>query len=244
LAIDDRLAEAHVSLGMVQKEYDWDWTGAERSYQRALELNPNYAVAWQWYGEYLSCVGRHAEGIAALGRANELDPLSLVIHATLGRHGYYFARQYDQAIARLRTTIDLDENFWIPHLWLGWLYATAGRIPEAIALCETARRLDENLEIVAALGYAYARAGRPDDAAETLASLRQLSERRYVSPMLFALIATGLGDHEQAFAWLEQAWQDRAQMLSELQVEPAFDPLRGDPRFSELLRRVGLNPSV
>ncbi|HUG94408.1 MAG TPA: hypothetical protein VML55_26490, partial [Planctomycetaceae bacterium] len=177
---------------------------------------------------------------AALQRAGELDPLSLPIHATLGRHGYYFARQYELAIAQLRKTIEMDENFWIAPLWLGWLYATEGRIPEAIALCETARRLDENLEIVAALGYAYARAGRRREAEDTLAGLRQLSERRYVSPMLFALIATGLGEHDQAFAWLEQAWQDRAQMLSELQVEPAFDPLRGDPRFTDLLRRVGL----
>ena len=243
LAIDDALAEAHVSLAVVQKEYDWDWPAAEQSYLRALELNPNYALAWMWYGEYLSCVGRHPEGIAALQRAGELDPLSLPIHATLGRHGYYFARRYDQAIAQLRKTLEMDENFWIPHLWIGLLYAAEGRIPEALAACETARRLDDNLETLGVLGYAYARAGRQQDAAEMLNSLRQLAERRYVSPMLLALIATGLGDHEQAFAWLEQAWQDRAQMMSELLVETAFDPLRADLRFDELLRRVGLMPS-
>jgi serine/threonine-protein kinase len=244
LAIDEGLAEAHVSLAVVQKEYDWDWPAAEQSYLRALELNPNYALAWMWYGEYLSCAGRHPEGIAALQRAGELDPLSLPIHATLGRHGYYFARQYDLAIAQLRKTIEMDENFWIPYLWVGLLYGAEGRIPEALAACETAQRLDDNLETLGVLGYAYARAGRQQDAVQMLNSLGQLAERRYVSPMLLALIATGLGDHEQAFGWLEQAWQDRAQMMSELQVEPAFDPLRGDPRFHDLLQRVGLNPSA
>jgi serine/threonine protein kinase/Tfp pilus assembly protein PilF len=113
LAIDEALAEAHVSLAMVQKEYDWDWPSAGRAYERALELNPNYAVAYQWYGEYLAAIGRHQEAITAFERAIELDPLSLIIHATLGRHGYYFARQYDQAITQLQKTLDMEVNFWV-----------------------------------------------------------------------------------------------------------------------------------
>jgi len=127
LAIDENLAEAHVSLAMVQKEYDWDWQGAGRAYERALELNPNYAVAHQWYGEYLAAVGRHGEAIETLKRAIELDPLSLIIHATLGRHGFYFARRYDDAIAQLRKTLDMDENFWVARHFLGWTYANIGR---------------------------------------------------------------------------------------------------------------------
>jgi tetratricopeptide (TPR) repeat protein len=240
LTLDETLAEAHVSLAMVRKEYDWDWPGAGRAYERALELNPNYAVAHQWYGEYLAAVGRHREAIAALQRAIDLDPLSLIIQATLGRHGYYFARQYDQAIAQLQKTLDMDDTFWVARLWLGWTYANVGRLPEALAELQTARRLDNNLEIVGALGYAYGRAGQRLEAQQVLDDLQQLSRTRYVSPMLGALIAVGLGEHERAFAWLEQAYADRAQMLSELKAEPVFDPLRGDPRFADLMRRVGL----
>jgi serine/threonine protein kinase/tetratricopeptide (TPR) repeat protein len=240
LAIDEDLAEAHVSLAMVQKEYDWDWEGAGREYRRALELNPNYAVASQWFGEYLAAVGRHQEAIAAFKGAIELDPLSLIIHATLGRHGYYFARQYDQAITQLQKTLDMDDGFWVAHLWLGWTYANIGRLPEAVTELQTARRLDNNLEIVAALGYTYGRAGRRLEVQQVLDELRQLSRTRYVSPMLGALITTGMGEHDEAFGWLEQSYADRAQMMSELKAEPAFDPLRTDPRFADLLRRVGL----
>jgi tetratricopeptide (TPR) repeat protein len=240
LAIDADLAEAHVSLAMVYKEYDWDWSGAGREYERALELSPSYAIAHQWFGEYLAAVGRHEEAIAALKRAIELDPLSLIIHATLGRHGYYFARQYDQAMAQLQKTRELDDRFWVGRLWLGWTYANIGRLGEALAELQTARRLDDNLEIVAALGYTYGRAGQRLEAQQLLDELQQLSQRRYVSPMLGALIATGMGEYDQAFQWLEQSYADRAQMMSELGAEPAFDPLRADPRFADLLRRVGL----
>ncbi len=240
LAIDEGLAEAHVSLAMVRKEHDWDWAGAGREYERALELSPNYAIAHQWYGEYLAALGRHTEAVAAFQRAVELDPLSLVIHATLGRHGYYFARQYDRAVAQLRKTLDMDENFWVARLWLGWTYANVGRLPEALTELEAARRLDDNLEILAALGYAYGRAGRRAEAQRLLDELQGLSATRYVSPMVLALVAVGMGEHGRALGWLEDAYAERAQMLSELKAEPAFDPLRGDPRFADLLRRVGL----
>jgi serine/threonine-protein kinase len=240
LALDESLAEAHVSLAMAQKEHDWDWPAARRGYERALELNPNYAVAHQWYGEYLASVGQHDQAIAAIRRAIELDPLSLIIHATLGRHGYYFARRYDEAIAQLRKTLEMDEDFWVAHLWLGWAYGQVGRLPEAVAELETARRLDDNLEIVAALGNVHGLAGRRREAQQALDELQDLSRTRYVSPMLGALIAVGMGEHDEAFGWLEKAYEDRAQMMSELKAEAAFDPLRPDPRFADLLRRVGL----
>jgi serine/threonine-protein kinase len=241
LEFDENLAEAHVSLAMALKEYDWDWPRACREYERALELNPNNAIAHQWFGEYLAAVGRHQESIAEIKRAIDLDPLSLIIHATLGRHGYYFARQYDQAIAQLRKTLDIDGSFWVARLWLGWTYANLDRIPEAFAELQIARQLDDNLEIVMALGYTLGRSGRHIEAQQVLAELEQLSSTRYVSPMLGALIATGMGEHDQAFGWLEKAYADRAQMLSELQAEPAFDPLRADPRFGGLLRQIGLS---
>jgi serine/threonine protein kinase/tetratricopeptide (TPR) repeat protein len=240
LAIDATLAEAHVSLAMVQKEYDWDWPGAGRSYERALALNPNYAIGYQWYGEYLAAVGRHPEAITAFKRAIDLDPLSLIVHASLGRHGYFFARQYDLAVAQLQKTLEMDESFWVARLWLGWTYACLGRLPEALVELQAARRLDDNLEIVGALGYAFGRAGQRAEAQQLLADLEQLSRKRNVSPMVPALIAIGLGEHDQAFAWLEKSYEDRAQMMSELSVEPVFDPLRPDPRFTDLLHRVGL----
>ena len=240
LEIDEGLAEAHVSLAMVLKEFDWDWPGACREYERALELNPNYAVAHQWFGEYLAAIGRHQEAIAAFQRAIELDPLSLIMHATLARHGYYFAREYDRAIAQFHKTLDMDEHFWVARFWLGWTYAATGRLPEAIAELQTARRLDDNLEIVAALGYAYGRAGRRAEAQQALDELRHVSRTRYVSPMLGALIAIGTGETDQALDCLEQGYADRAQMMTELRAEPAFDPLRANPRFVALVRRVGL----
>jgi len=240
LAIDENLAEAHVSLAMAQKEYEWDWGAAGRSYERALELNPNYAVGHQWYGEYLGAVGRHTEAITAFQRAIELDPLSLSNHATLGRHGYHFARQFDLAIAQLQKTLEMDDNFWIVHHWLGFTYAVIGRIPEALAEMEAARQLSDNLEVPAVLGYTLGRAGRREEARQTLAELVQASRSRYFSPMLGALVCIGMGEHDEAFDWLERGYADRAQMLSELKVEAAFDPLRDDPRFADLLRRVGL----
>jgi serine/threonine-protein kinase len=240
LAIDEALAEAHVSLAMVLKEYDWDWPAAGREYLRALELNPNYAIAHQWYGEYLGALGRSEEAIAAMKRAIELDPLSLIIQATLGRHGYYFARRYEEAIAQFHKTLEMDENFWVAHHFLGWTYAQIGRLPEALAEAEKAQRLTENLEIIAVLGHIHARAGRLRQAQEALDELQRLAATRCVSTSLPALVAIGLGDHDRAFAWLEQACDDRSQMMSELRAEAAFDPLRSDKRFTHLLRRVGL----
>jgi TolB-like protein/Tfp pilus assembly protein PilF len=241
LAIDEDLAEAHVSLAMVLKEYDWDWPAAEREYRRALSLNPNYATAWQWCAEFLACVGRHEEAAAMFQRAIDLDPLSLIIHATMGRHGYFFARRYDDAVAHLKKTLDMDDQFWVPHLWLGWTYANIGRLEEAEQQLLAARSLDDNLEIMATLGYTHGRAGRRREAQQTLDELRQLSRTRYVSPMLPALVAIGMGEHGQALDWLEQGCTDRAQMMSELKSEPVFDPLRSDPRFADLMRRVGLD---
>src|SRR5262249_49300996 len=146
LELDEGLAEAHAALGMVRKEHEWDWEGAERSYRRALQLNPNYAPAHLWYGEYLAARGRHDEAIAAIGRAVDLDPLSLIIHASLGRHGYAFARQFDRAAGQLHRTLAMDPNFWVAHHFLGGVYACTGRLAEALAAFETANRLDGNLE--------------------------------------------------------------------------------------------------
>jgi hypothetical protein len=134
----------------------------------------------------------------------------------------------------------MDGSFWVAHLWLGWTFANIGRLDAALASAETARRLDDNLEITCMHGYTLGRAGRRCEAQQLLDELAQLSQRRYVSPMISAIIAIGMGDHDAALGWLEKGYQDKSQMLSELRVETAFDPLRADPRFVSLLQRVGL----
>ncbi len=241
LEIDERLADAHAALGMVRKEYEWDWEAAERSYLRALQLNPNCASAHQWYGEYLSARGRHPESIAAIRRALDLDPLSLIIQATLGRHGYQFARQFDRAAEQLHKTLEMDANFAAAHHFLGGVHACTGRLEEAAAAFETARRLDgSNMEAVACLGHVHGLAGRRDEALRALDELRQHSGRRNVSPLLSALVWIGLGDNDEAFAWLDRAVEHRTQWLSEIGVDAMFDRLRPDPRFDALLRRLGL----
>jgi serine/threonine-protein kinase len=242
LEIDDLLAEAHTALAMSLKEYDWDWPGAEREYQCALKLNPNYAIAHQWYGEYLAAIGRHPEAIAAIQRAQELDPLSLIINATLGRHGYYFARQYDRAIEQCGKVLEMDPNFWVAHSFLGWIYAQTGQVSEALAAFQTARRLENNLENIAGLGFIYGLSGQREEARKALAELMELATKRYVSPIVIALVHVGLEERDQAFAWLEKAFEHHSQWLSEINVDAAFDSLRSDPRATDLLRRIGFPP--
>jgi Flp pilus assembly protein TadD len=177
--------------------------------------------------------------IAELRRAQELDPLSLNIQAVLGRQGYYFARQYDRAIVQLRQTLEMDRGFWIGHNFLGWVYLCTGQLAQAVAAFQRAKSLDDNPETCVGLGYAYAVSGDKEEARKELAGLAELAGRRYVAPVNLALIHIGLGEYDEAFAWLEKAGDHRSQWLSEILVDPAFDPLRPDPRFTDLLRRVG-----
>jgi TolB-like protein/Tfp pilus assembly protein PilF len=239
LEIDETLAEAHTSLAMAAKEYDWDFPRAERAYRRALELNPNYAVAHHWYGECLAAVGRHAEAIAEIKRALELDPLSLIINASLGRHGYFFAGQYDQAIEQCQKTIDLDPHFWVAHHFLGGVYACAGRLQEALAAFTRAQQLEPNLEAISCIGLTYGTLGRRAQAQAALDELNTIAKTRYVSPINFALVYIGLGEKDEAFGWLEKALEHHTQWLSEIRADPFFDSLRSDPRFKALLRDVG-----
>ncbi|HEV3261534.1 MAG TPA: serine/threonine-protein kinase, partial [Gemmataceae bacterium] len=240
IELDDSLGEAHTALAVILKDYEWDFAGAERAFRRALELNPAHALTHQWYGECLACTGRHGEAIAALRRAQDLDPLSINITTAVGRHGFCFARQYEDAVGQLRKTIETDPTFWIAHNFLGWVYLFQGHFAEALAAFETARQLDDNPETLMCLGYCHAASGRPAKAKECLDALTGLAGHRYVAPVNFALVYTGLGDKDQAFTWLEKACDDHSQWLSEIRVDPAFDPLRSDPRFANLLRRMNI----
>jgi tetratricopeptide (TPR) repeat protein len=243
IALDDCLAEAHASLAVTRKDYEWNWTGAEHEYERALELNPNYALGRHWYGEYLACVGRHAEAIKQLQQARELDPLSPMIAATLGRHGYYFARDFDRASDELRKITRSDPDFWVAHNFLGWVLTLMRRWPEAIEQFTIAHRLDQNAETLVGLGYVQGLSGNVAAARETLANLETLRRESYVQPVTIALIHVGLMEKDEAFTWLDKAHDEHAQWLSEIKTDPAFDPLRSDARFANLVARVGLGTS-
>ncbi|HEY0322219.1 MAG TPA: protein kinase [Pyrinomonadaceae bacterium] len=242
LKLDDNLAEGHTSLAFVKMAYAWDWASADREFRRAIELNPNYATAHQWYASYLVMMGRFDDSIREIKRAQELDPLSRIINANLGLH-YYYARKFDESIQQLKKTISLDESFFVAHQYLGRTYIQKGMHKEAIAELERARELSGNApEVVASLGHAYAVAGRTGDAQKVLADLDELARERYVLPYFRAAVYTGLGDKDQAFAWLERAYEERHPGLVLVNIDPRFDTLRSDPRFTDLIRRLGVAP--
>jgi tetratricopeptide (TPR) repeat protein len=241
LELDDTLAEAHATLALVIGDYHRDWSAGERHFQRAIELNPSYAEAHEWYAHHLMCVGRHEEAIAEAKRAQELDPLSLNATQNLG-HVFLNARQYDRAIEQLQTVLDLDPDHGFSHFLLGMVYMHTGRHEEAIAEFQRVKRLSDTVApgAVALLGYTYAIAGQRKKAEASLVELDQLATRRYVAPFPRALIYTGMGEKERAFEWLEKAYAGRNWQLRFLKVSPLFDPLRSDPRFTDLLKRMGL----
>ena len=240
LEIDEKLAEAHTSLGTVHFWYDWDWVAAEREYKRAMELNPNYAVAHQFYGFYLVAMGRFEQAITELKLAQELEPLSSEISTFLGV-SLYFARRYDQAIEIFHKILDLDPNYWFAHLSLGWVYEQTGEIQGSVGALQKAWELEGSiLHILAALGRAYAVSGKRDEAKRVLAELQEKSRQSYVPLYSIAIIYAGLGENDKAFEWLEKAYEDRSMFLTWLKVDPQLNSLRADPRFAALLRKVGL----
>jgi TolB-like protein/Tfp pilus assembly protein PilF/predicted Ser/Thr protein kinase len=244
LEIDESLAEAHTSLALAYKDYDWNWAACEKEFKRAIELNPNYATAHQWYAEYLSDMRRHAEALAEAQRAEQLDPLSPIIRVTVASWGgYLFARQYDEAIRRFLDTVSLFPDFAPAQLFLGNAYMANGMYQEAIAAYQKARSLSgASPAEVAALGRAYAKGGIRGYYLWELQRSREESKHRYVRAVAFAYVFAGLGDKDQAFSYLEKAYEDRDYALNMLQVDPGFDPLRSDPRFQDLLRRMNFPP--
>jgi len=237
LALDDTLPEAHVSLGRVRAYYEWDWLGAEEEFKRAIALNPNSADAHREYGFYLTSVGRNGEAIAETKKGRELgDPFSFgVLFALAG------ARQYDQVIEEGLNTIKLEPNSPYVHFWVGVAYDEKGMHEQAITELQKAISLSRGATIMQAqLGHAYGVAGKKAEAEKVLSELRKLAGQRYVSPYDIAMIYTGLGNKEEAFVWLEKAYDERARRLWALKVNPTWDSLRADPRFGDLLRRIGL----
>ena len=241
LEIDDSLAEAHASLAFVRLYYDWDWSGAEKAFQRAIELNPNYAAAHQWYSHLLMARGRTSESISEAKRAAEVDPLSLPASLNLGWQ-YQWSRQYDLAIEVQRKVLEMERDFEQAHWVLGLAYEGKGMVEDATAEFEKAILLSgRNPVYVAILGHAYAIDGRKVEAMGVRAELEEQSKRRYVSPYWMATLHVGLGDKDQAFQWLEKAYEERSGGLIWIGVDPRMDSLRSDPRFAVLARRIGLS---
>jgi TolB-like protein/DNA-binding winged helix-turn-helix (wHTH) protein/Flp pilus assembly protein TadD len=236
--LDPDLSEAHTSLAFALEMSSWDWGGAEREYLRALDLNPGYATAHQWYGYHLLTVGRNEEGIAELKLAERLDPLSLIISAGVA-DALYVAHDIDEATRQLRKTLEMDANFAMAHYQMGQVLALQGKFDAAIAEFQRAIELSGHSPAFDAnLANAYAAAGRTADAERIAQDLTQLQHQNGSVDANIALIYVGLGKNDQAMYWLEKAYQARFEAV--MLVRPQFDPLRRDPRFGDLMGRLGL----
>jgi len=238
LELDETLAEAHTTLAMAIWLYDFDSSQATREFQRAIELNPNYATAHHWFSLGLASLGRFDDAIAEGKRAVELDPLSLVINADLGAD-YYLARRYDEAIAQQRKTLEMDPGFYYAHFILGEALAAKGAFEQAIEEYRKAHALDDDPWVLGLLGHAYASSGNKTEALKILDQLKELSTQRYVSAYSFTILYLGLGEKQEALRWLEQSYQDRAGSdIAWIRVYSLLDPLRGDPRFEALAEKI------
>lgn len=241
LEIDPDMAEAYTSLGFVNYRYGWDWEAAEVDFHRSIELKPQYATAHHWYGESLAANGRFDESLAALERAQRLDPLSLPIITDLAQT-LFFARRFDECEARLRETFELDQRSVRAHIIRGAALEQLGEYEQAAAALERAAELSGGSTLaLSGLAHVYALGGRRRRAREILRRLEEMSRTVYVSSYNRAVVHVGLGENEKALAALEQAVQSRDVWLVWLGVNPRLDPLRGEPRFDALLRSVGLS---
>jgi Tfp pilus assembly protein PilF len=229
---DGKLGEAHASLGFILMNYYWDWTEAEKEFKQAIYLNPNYAMAHNWYAQYLAFRGRSGEAIREAKRAQEIDPLSPWNNSAFVS---FLARQYDDAIVASQKTLELDSDFAVAHMIIALSYVQKKMYDEGISELQKAKA---NPDSRALLAYAYAAAEKQSEARKILSELAQLSKQKYVSPFPIAVVYTALEDNDRAFEALEKAYAERSWAMGMLEVFPAFDRLRSDPRFAVLLRRV------
>lgn len=229
-------------MGLIAMNFDWDWPLAEQEFRRAIALDPNNALIRDWYAEYLMAVGRTWASIGQMERARDLDPLSHLINSDLGKMRY-FARHYDEAERQLKQAIQIDPNFYQPREWLGLLYATLGRGDDAIALFSPLERYGPSVWVLGMSGYAYGMAGRKVEAQETFDALMKIKQRGLIFDKLpFVYACIGLGDKNRALDYLEQGYQSHSTAIISLKSNPAFDSLRSEKRFVDLMRRVHLEP--
>jgi TolB-like protein/Flp pilus assembly protein TadD len=241
LQLDQTLAEAHASMAYVKTYYDWDWAGAEAEFRRGLELNPNYADVHHSYSRFLASLGRVAEARTELKRAQELDPLSLLVQANAGVISY-FGREYDQAIQELLKIKELNPKFPVPYWGIGLCYEQKGMYQEAVDQLQKGIAVSggRGANNIASLAHAYGLAGQHGEAQKILAELEKRSKKTYVSSYQIALIYLGLRQNDKAMKQLEIAYQEHSTLLTYLKMDPRFDPLRSDPRFQDLVHRIGL----
>ena len=241
LELDEKLSEAHDALGWVEFIYGWNWSRAEQHLKRAIELNAGNALAHDHYANYLSSFARHTEAIAESQRAQEIDPLSLVIQADSGLY-FYMSREYDRAIEQEHRAVDLAPNCYTCRTYLALAYAQKTQFAEALSEARRVRLPEASPIDVAATGSVIASAGERAEAERLLRDLRQVARRRFVCPYEIATTYLALGERNEALRWLEKAYAARSVCMIWLGVDPRLDPLRSDPRFQDLLRRIGLPP--
>jgi len=240
IEIDDSLAVAHADLGAIHWFYDWNWPAAEKELKRAIELDPNDALTHETYGWYLVTMGRVVEGISEGKRSQQLDPLSAEHTSVLG-WDLYLARRYDEAIEQQRKAIELEPDYWLGYSWLGHAYAQKELWQEAIASFQKAISIEHAIaEPLIGLGRSYAVSGKRQEALKALDELNDRSKHPYLSSYLMATLYAGLGNKERALASLEKAYEDRSWYMTHLKLDPELDSLRPDPRFADIVRRVGL----
>jgi serine/threonine protein kinase/tetratricopeptide (TPR) repeat protein len=242
LAIDDESAAAYSALARVSRDIDFNWEVAEEYFKKAILLNPNYETAHQWYSAFLSCSGRHDEAIEQAKRAIQLDPLSLVINQTLG-FSYYYARRYDEAIEQGRKTLELDKNFGSMYQVIYLCYVAKGMTPEGVEAFKQAMSLDERTKIyVDDIDDAYKTSGYEGMAKWIIDNMEEWTFQVYNRPFFYAMAYASIDNKDKAFEWLERAYEVRSYFVTTIGVEPALDNVRSDPRFGELLKKIGLEP--
>jgi DNA-binding winged helix-turn-helix (wHTH) protein/TolA-binding protein len=236
LALDESLAEPHASLGFVKLYFEWDWSGAEAEFRRAVALDPNYASTHQWYSIYLLAVGRKSEALREIRLACQRDPLSVPINSDLGFQ-YYYTGQYEEALKQLKFVLELEEDFPPAHLWLGRTYHDLGRFEDALAeFCRVDISHPQWPVSMAARGFVAGAAGRHDEAREILGEFERLGNKTYVTPYAIALVHAGLGNNEKALTWLKKAFQEKSHWLVWLRLDPRWNGIRHDARFAELVK--------
>ena len=240
LRLDPKLGEARAPLAAVLWLYDWQWKEAQAEFARSLELNPAYPTVNHWYAEFVMTMGHHAEAIQRMKKSQELDPLWLIISAAIG-WAFYMARQYEESIEELRRTVELEPNYPVTYWILGLSLRKRGRYELAIAEGEKGVQLSGGSPLIkAALAQTLAIAGRESEAHQIVDELANLAKQKYVASYFFAGIYAGLGENDRAIAYLEKAFEEHSHWLIYLHIDPSMDSLRSNPRFEELLRRVGL----
>jgi DNA-binding winged helix-turn-helix (wHTH) protein/tetratricopeptide (TPR) repeat protein len=237
LELDETLAEAHAVLGIIKTRCDWDWVAAQKAFERAIEINPDYPTAHQWYGNYLDSLGRFEDALGEKRRALELDPLSLSIHVSIGT-SYWMMGKAPDALGKIYDALEMDKNFLPAVLQLGFVNELSGNLSQSIDNLEQALEMDDSPTIQGCLGRAYALAGLRDKAEAIINSLRAQSARRYVSAYVLALITEALGSVDATFAWLEKAYEDHDEFLCWIKVDPRLKSLRHDSRYFDLANRV------